>query len=72
MGQRHQNSHLGTEDAAWLTTLIDTFERTEELAAVPCDAKTVAATMSRLQGRDCTQTLTRWQRRREATLEFHH
>jgi hypothetical protein len=70
MGQRHQNSDP-TADCAWLNTLIDTFERTEELGNVPCDANTVSAAMSRLQGQPSSRTLVR-QRRRQATLELNH
>ncbi len=69
MGHRHQNSQPETSDSAWLNTLIDTFERTEELCSVPCDAKTVSATMSRLQGQSGGASL--HQRRRKATLEMH-
>jgi hypothetical protein len=68
MGHRHQHSDFRTDDSAWLNTLIDTFERTEDLSDVPCDAKTVSAAMARLNN----GTEKPSQRRRQATLEVHH
>jgi hypothetical protein len=71
MGQRHQHSDAGTDDSAWLNTLINTFERTEEFGDVPCDARTVSVMMSRLQ-RPAVTPARSHRRRRQATLEVQH
>lgn len=71
MAQRHQHSYVGIDGSAWLETLIDAFERTEDLGDVPCDAKIVSSVMSRLQ-RPALTTVPSHQRRRRAVLEAHH
>ena len=71
MGQRHQHSHARIDGSAWLEMLIDTFERTEQLGGVPCDARIVSSMMSRLQ-RPAVTSAPGYQRRRQATLEVHH
>lgn len=70
MGQRHQHSDAGTDGSAWLSTLIATFARTEQLKAVPCDAKTLSAAKAHL--RRALLQARRVARRRQATLEFQH
>jgi hypothetical protein len=69
MGQRQQHLLSGTDDSAWLNTLIDGFERTEKLMCVPCDTKTQAAAMARLS-RPASRIVTK--SRRQSVLEFHH
>ena len=49
MGQRHQYPDAGTDGSAWLSTLIDTFERTAQLENVPCDTKALSAAKAHLQ-----------------------
>lgn len=75
MGQRHQHPDAGTQTAgtdgsAWLSTLIDTFERTAQLENVPCDTKALSAAKAHLQ-----RAILRPRpvlRRRQATLLVQH
>jgi len=47
MGQRQPFS--ATDDNAWLSNLVDTFERTEQLHDESCSPAVVAEAMCRLQ-----------------------
>ncbi|MGM4885490.1 hypothetical protein AB7813_06350 [Tardiphaga sp. 20_F10_N6_6] len=76
MSQRHQHPDAGTQAAgtdgsAWLSTLIDTFERTAQLENVPCDTKALSAAKARLQ-RPAILRPRPVLRRRQATLLFQH
>jgi hypothetical protein len=76
MGQRQQHCDAGTDQAgtdgsAWLSTLVDTFERAAQLENVPCDAKSLSAAMSRLE-RPAILPSRPVARRRQATLEVQH
>ncbi|KAA0074609.1 hypothetical protein [Tardiphaga sp. P9-11] len=71
MGQRHQHCDAGTDGSAWLSTLVDTFQRTAQLENVPCDAKSLSAAMARLE-RPAILPSRRVARRRQVTLEFQH
>ncbi|QUS39691.1 hypothetical protein RPMA_13220 [Tardiphaga alba] len=47
MGQHQPFS--AADDNAWLSSLVDTFEQTEELSGQQCDPAALAAVMARLQ-----------------------
>lgn len=46
MGQRQPFS--GAESSDWLSTLVETYDRVEQLRSVPCDVADREAVMSRL------------------------
>jgi hypothetical protein len=71
MGHRHPHPDAGTDSSAWLSTLIDTFERTTQLENVPCDTKALAAAKAHLQ-RPAILRPRPVSRRRQATLLFQH
>jgi hypothetical protein len=48
MAQRQQYSG-DTSDHGWLSSLVDTFERTELLGNIPCDATSISAARARLE-----------------------
>jgi hypothetical protein len=52
MGQALQTWRSGSEQRAWLSLLIDTFEEVSrpEMLAVPCDSHALAALRAQLAG----------------------
>ena len=56
-----------SDDFAWLSGLVDTFERTEQLHDEQCDPAIVSAAIARLQ---CPATLRRDGTRRAEVLEL--
>lgn len=49
MAQRQQHPGASNNENGWLLTLVDTFERTEQLGNVPCDEKLLSAARARLE-----------------------